>query len=128
MKIFLRFSPDITDAPIISETILETGVKININKAQTDGVHGEIWIDVPDTDGTSVIETFRSKGVHAVEMPQSIIIDRDECVDCGACISVCPTGVFNFDEEWSLEEHSDKCIHCSICIPSCPHKALSLPE
>ena len=60
-------------------------------------------------------------------LEHGISLDLSECVDCGACIALCPREVFSFDKEWKLVITEDKCILCGKCVPACPHQALSLP-
>jgi ferredoxin len=60
-----------------------------------------------------------------------IVLDEPACIDCGACVPVCPTEVFSL----SVAEHvptsslhmvSSRCYGCNQCIPVCPTEALSL--
>jgi ferredoxin len=61
--------------------------------------------------------------VKVLEHP--VVRDENECVDCGACVSVCPREVFAFDGEWRLVMAVEKCVLCGKCIEACPHDALS---
>ncbi len=56
--------------------------------------------------------------------PFEVHLDRDLCVKCGRCITVCPT--FSMTEE-SLEKGRTRmtCIKCGKCIDNCPKGALS---
>ena len=60
-------------------------------------------------------------------LTEMLYIDPAACVDCGACISVCPREVFSFDPGWKLKLEESKCILCGKCIDACPHRALTLP-
>ena len=60
-------------------------------------------------------------------LEHGINLNTSECVDCGACISICPRKVFSFDSEWKLAIVEDRCVLCGKCVDACPHKALSLP-
>ena len=55
-------------------------------------------------------------------------VDRSKCIDCGACIGLCPVDALNFDEQKALEVQEDKCIQCNACVKACPMKALSIEE
>ena len=65
-------------------------------------------------------------GARVKKMEDSVIRDESECVNCGACISVCPQDVLSFDETWTLCVDSSKCVLCGKCVEACPHQALSL--
>jgi Pyruvate/2-oxoacid:ferredoxin oxidoreductase delta subunit len=53
-----------------------------------------------------------------------VFVDDDKCVDCGACISLCPTDALCFDEENRLKLYYDRCIGCLLCLNSCPRFAI----
>lgn len=47
----------------------------------------------------------------------------DECVQCGACASVCPVGAISEGEtQYNIDE---KCIDCGSCAETCPVGAIS---
>ena len=37
------------------------------------------------------------------EMPTYLVIDPDECIDCGACIPECPVEAFYDDEDSAIK-------------------------
>ena len=46
-------------------------------------------------------------------------IDRERCLRCGACVSVCPVDVLELTEQgifWMKE----RCTFCGICAKMCP--------
>jgi NAD-dependent dihydropyrimidine dehydrogenase PreA subunit len=51
-----------------------------------------------------------------------IIIDNVLCIGCKKCYEVCPSDVFEFDEETKrpLFVFSEECWYCGICILECP--------
>ncbi|MDD2778411.1 MAG: 4Fe-4S binding protein [Methanocellales archaeon] len=124
MKIFLRFAPEINQEPHISEVILETGAKLNINRASVDAVSGEVVVDVPDEKSNEVVKLFRSRGVEVSILEHPVILDKDECINCGACISVCYIKALSFKDDWSIALDEKRCNQCGACIIACPHGAL----
>lgn len=129
MKLLLAFSRrgqhDPGREPVIARVVKETGVLVNVEKANIDSMAGEMLIDVPDADAALVRQRLEEMGVTVRVMENAIARDEAECVDCGACISVCPQEVFSFDEEWRLRVSSERCVLCGKCIQACPHGALS---
>jgi len=129
MKLLLAFSRrgqhDPGREPVIARVVKETGVLINVEKANIDSMAGEMLIDVPDKDADLVRRRLEEAGVTVRVMENAIVRDEEECVDCGACISVCPQEVFSFDEEWRIRVNSERCVLCGKCIQACPHRALS---
>lgn len=128
MKIMLHVTPDIVQNPLISDVILETGVAMNIDRANVDATSGEILIDVADNKMDLVCDAFKKMGVVVSILSAPVIRDEDECINCGACICVCPMDVFRYDEDWSVPMDGAKCIQCGTCINMCPHQALSLSD
>ncbi len=51
--------------------------------------------------------------------------DRDKCLRCGGCVSVCPQMALDLQEH-GIECDPKKCVNCSICVEFCPVEALSL--
>ena len=126
MKIILHVTPDITPRPLIAEVILETGTLLNIDRADVKPKGGEVVIDVPQDECELVVAAFKKRGATITCLKQPIIKDDDECINCGACISVCPTGVISFRDDWSVQMDVDKCVQCGACVTMCPQAALKV--
>jgi ferredoxin len=121
MKFMLHVAPGIVRHPLIASVILETGALVNIERASIDAVSGEIVLEVPSDKCQEVKEAFERRGVRVVPL----IRDENECVHCGACVSICPTGTFRV-EDWRVVADSGKCIQCGACVIGCPQRALKL--
>ncbi|MFX0012754.1 MAG: 4Fe-4S binding protein [Candidatus Hermodarchaeota archaeon] len=98
-------------------------ITFNILKfsAGTSGVN--ILLDIPENKVKEITETLKKNEV-IVNKKGRIIIDDDLCLDCGACISLCPTNALHFNEQWRLEFDYEKCIGCLLCLDSCPKRAI----
>ncbi len=53
-----------------------------------------------------------------------VVIDRDECIECGFCEKICPKDTISTHEAYGFEI-GDACISCKLCIKNCPVKAIS---
>ncbi|MBC7115104.1 MAG: L-aspartate semialdehyde sulfurtransferase ferredoxin [Archaeoglobi archaeon] len=126
MRIHIKFSPRIVRNPIISKVILSTGAPVNILKARIDHSGGEMLLEVPDEFSERVMKEFQKSGVEVHEVRTALEHDREKCINCGLCISICPTSVFSFNTDFVLELNEERCVQCGICVSSCPHGALSL--
>jgi len=52
-------------------------------------------------------------------------IDRERCLRCGACVSVCPADALELTEQgifWIKE----RCTFCGICAKMCPAGAIEV--
>jgi choline TMA-lyase-activating enzyme len=63
-----------------------------------------------------------------LERKYQIMYKRNSCVDCGACVSVCPVGIHRISKENSQHEINRciECIGCRKCEEVCPESALSI--
>ena len=61
-----------------------------------------------------------------VSTPFNMSLHATDCVSCGACVQVCPTGSLMMAERelvrWDFA--LDRCIFCGDCVEVCPHGAL----
>ncbi|MGM0771395.1 MAG: 4Fe-4S binding protein [Halobacteriota archaeon] len=126
MMIKINIAADIVTKPILAESILETGALLNISQAHFDSTRGEVVAEISSDYFRDIKKSLIGKGAEVIVLDTPISRDEEECVECGACISVCPVKVFSFSGDWSLEVDSDKCIQCGTCIKMCPHNALTL--
>jgi ferredoxin len=128
LKIILTFPQDIMQNPLLAEVVLETGALINIDRAFVDAAIAEIVIDVPDDDKGKVVDAFRRRGVDVCELDTPLLFDEAECVQCGACVSVCPVKVFKVNDDRTISIDLKRCILCRTCLTMCPQGALKLAD
>ena len=54
------------------------------------------------------------------------IVNKEECVSCGACAIVCPEEAITMNDIAVVDPQ--KCTGCGLCIDECPNMAISLAE
>ena len=54
-----------------------------------------------------------------------MLINKDSCCYCGACVSVCPVTCLELVETRLISDNV-KCINCTACVKMCPVGAISL--
>ena len=113
----------IEDYSNIINEILKYNITFNILKFSmgTNGVN--LLLDVPDRMVTMITQALREKDV-IVNKKGRVIVDDEKCIECGACISICPTDALHYDINDQLKFSYDKCIGCLLCIDSCPRRAI----
>ena len=127
MKLLVTFSRKKGRKPSIAQVVRDTGVLINVERAIIDSAEGEALIDVPDDQCQLVRNSMVSLGATVHLLEHGIRVNESECVDCGACISICPREVFSLDSDFTLKLAEEKCVLCGKCIEACPQQALMLP-
>ncbi|MGP8058052.1 MAG: Coenzyme F420 hydrogenase/dehydrogenase, beta subunit C-terminal domain [Acidimicrobiales bacterium] len=55
---------------------------------------------------------------------EAAVIDAERCVQCGACVAVCPSNSIGVDEDTDLPELVKMCTGCSLCWDFCPRGGL----
>jgi electron transfer flavoprotein alpha subunit len=55
-----------------------------------------------------------------------LIIDRELCIGCEACVDACAFDAIHLDDE-GIAAANDNCTACGACIDECPTEALRLP-
>lgn len=55
-------------------------------------------------------------------------VDKEKCTGCGECVEVCPTEVFELEDEKSDPANADECLGCESCVEVCEAGAITVEE
>jgi uncharacterized protein len=69
---------------------------------------GENFKDIPDE----------------VKEIKKLVVLKNLCKACGACMSACPNSAISFDENKKADVKYEKCLTCGYCTSGCPEFAL----
>lgn len=114
---------DIDDYSKVVNDILKHDITFNILKFSTGSAGINLLLDIPEEKVKTITESLIRSNI-SVNKKGRVIIDIDKCIDCGACISLCPTDALHANGEERLEFSYDKCIGCLLCLDSCPRYAI----
>ncbi len=53
----------------------------------------------------------------------NIVVQRELCCGCEACVAVCPVGAVNLTGGKAQIE-DEQCVRCGACISECPLEAI----
>jgi len=129
-KIVIRFPKRMVDRPIIYRLVKDYDLEFNILKASI--TPEQEGLMVLELKGTQVeydkgIEFLLKAGVQIQALSRDVTRNEERCTQCGACVTVCPTGVFKLDQKTMIVTFdSEKCIGCGLCIPACPTRAMEV--
>lgn len=56
----------------------------------------------------------------------SLKIDYELCIGCKVCIEVCPHNVFKIENKKAVIINKDSCMECGACKLNCPTKAINV--
>jgi len=61
-------------------------------------------------------------GLFPLDEGGEVEMDADRCTGCGACVDVCPRGVYAMDEAASPARvaRPERCVDCGSCVVQCP--------
>lgn len=62
--------------------------------------------------------------IHLIKFKRTMAyVIGEECVACGTCQAVCPTGAISEGDIYVIDP--DVCISCGSCAESCPNEAIT---
>ncbi|MHA1150354.1 MAG: ATP-binding protein [Promethearchaeota archaeon] len=114
---------EINDYSKIINEVLTHDISFNILKFSLGSSGVSLLLDVPEDRIKEITESLKKNNV-LVNKKGRITVNYDLCIDCGGCVSLCPTDALHLNEEFRLEYSEDKCISCLLCIDSCPRYAI----
>lgn len=129
-KIVLRFPHALVDKPIVYHLIKDFDLSFNILKANiTPEEEGKMVIEITGTEENykKGIDFLKKQGVLAEPLKKEVRWIEEKCVQCSACISICPVEAMVIDRKtMKVSFDEEKCIACELCIKPCPPRAFEL--
>ncbi len=129
-RIVLHFPKRIVERPIVCRLAKDYDLEFNILKALvTPEEEGLLVLELSgeQKDYDKGIRYLTEAGVRIQSLSQDFTRNEERCTHCGACITICPSGVFELDPKTRLVAFKDeKCIACGLCILACPPRAMEV--
>ncbi len=129
-KLVLSFPEKIVTKPITYKLVKEYNLEFNILRAEiTPNMEGKMLIELKGEKNQidEAVKYLTQTGVTVQEAAKDIIIDKNLCIDCGACTSICITQALTLDKKThKLKFDKEKCILCELCLDCCPVSAIKV--
>jgi len=129
-RLILNFPEKVVTKPITYRLVKDYDLQFNILRAEiTADATGKILIEITGSKNKieEGIKFLESEGISILEASKDIIVDKEQCMDCGVCTSICITQALILDKNnYQLIFDKDKCILCGFCQNCCPVNAIKL--
>jgi ferredoxin len=128
IKVSLFYPATEVTKPITYHLIRDFDLQINILHADISlNKVGKLVIDIMGTDSNieAGLKYIEDQGIQYKLFTKTLIWQENDCVHCGACTAVCPSGALEIDRQnWSLTFDKEKCMVCELCVKACPLKVM----
>jgi len=119
----MRIIKGLSDYSNIVNEVLKQEISFNILKFSTESNGIKMLLDVPEDKIKDITESLKKSNI-IVNKKGRVSIDQDLCVNCGGCVSLCPTEALNLNENFELIFSGELCIGCNLCVNACPRYAI----
>lgn len=130
-RIVLTFPKELADKPIVYKLIKEFNLIFNILKASiTPKEEGLLVLEISgeEADYKKGIDYLKKQGVKIQPLSKDIKWIKEECTQCGACVTICPTGALYVKDRKTqeIDFDSEKCTACELCVLPCPARCIEV--
>ena len=56
----------------------------------------------------------------------TLALDKEKCIGCSMCVTVCPHRIFTVQERKAQIMDFDACMECGACAVNCPAEAIAV--
>ena len=128
-RVVLHFPNQLIDQPIVYRLSKEYDLIFNILLARI--MPNEEAVMVAELSGedekySEGIKYLQDQGVDVQLLSRDVRRDEQRCTQCGACITMCPTGALSIPDRTTMIVTFDieECVACSLCVQACPPRAM----
>lgn len=129
-RIVLHFPPVVTGQPITYHLAKDYNLVFNILRASIGSEEQGLMVlelSGEEKDYQRAAKFLAEKGVRLQPLLQDIRKLDEKCVDCGACVGVCPTKALSLERPaMRVLLDADQCVACGECEKACPVDAIEL--
>jgi carbon-monoxide dehydrogenase iron sulfur subunit len=97
-----------------------------VNKNSDDGFY--LPVTCQHCEDPPCMAVCPKEAIYRDDTLNGVLIDRDLCIGCRMCVSVCPSGAMEFDSDRGRAYKCDLCEGNPACVRVCDVKALDYVE
>jgi len=129
-KVVLHFPPVVVEQPVVFTLATEYNLAFNILRAyinpQEEGII-VLQLSGEEEDFDRARQFLANNGIRLQPLLQDIRKNDDRCVECGACVGVCPSQALVLERpSMKVIFDPERCVVCGECVPACPVRAMEL--
>ena len=129
-KVVLHFPPAVVEQPVIYRLARDYDLVFNILKASISPQEVGLMVlelSGEEADYARAADYLAKQGIQLQPLLQDIRRNDDRCVDCGACVGVCPSEALTLERPgMKVIFRAEECVACGECVPTCPVAAMEL--
>lgn len=130
-RVVLSFPPELTEIPLTYHLVKEYDLAINILKAKiTPGEEGKLVLELSNGSPEKIeagLEYLEKHGVIIQPLSKEIVLEEEECINCGACTAVCASRALQMNPDTArLIFDRERCIVCELCVSACPMRVIKV--
>lgn len=129
-KLLLEFPQTAVSKPITYRLIKDYDLLVNIFRARvTPEEKGELGIEIEGDENKikEGLDYLEKEGIKITPLEKQIEHNRETCIDCGACVSLCRLKAIEVNHKtYEIQFNKEKCIACELCVDACPVNAIKV--
>ena len=127
-KLVLTFDANVVEQPIVYKLIKNYDLMVNILKANIDvNKRGTMLVEIEGDKFEEGIAYLKTLGIGIKPLAQEVIRDDKKCIQCSACVTLCPTGALSVKRDtMEVIFNSEQCLICGECVRFCPQRAMEV--
>ena len=127
-NVVLSFPPSLIEEPVTYRLIRDFDLQVNILRATVrPREKGRMVVELKGDKNNlkKAFDYLDETGVQVDPLVQEMRVHKDLCVNCTACVAVCPTKALKVAPDTrELVFEPTLCIICEACIPVCSYGAI----
>jgi ferredoxin len=129
-KVVLHFPAAVVEQPVVYHLARDYDLAFNILKAaigpQEEGLM-VLELSGEESDYQRASDYLAKQGIRLQPLLQDIRKNDERCVDCGACVGICPSQALTLERpSMKVLFRAEECVACGECVPTCPVRAMEL--